>query len=192
MEQTIIVISLATILLALVSDTLYHNNINLGVGTWTETAVFIFALFQMTAMALSTIREATAARERELLLLSENASLALHWRRMRELFEQVELSPEWYLVQGSLVLDIVAGIAYIDGEDIGLMPKEFAVLLLLAQNRGHAISAQKVYEGVWKRPMAGDVNAVKSAVSRLRKKLKGSGCSIAATRGEGYRFDLKE
>jgi DNA-binding response OmpR family regulator len=37
--------------------------------------------------------------------------------------------------------------------------------------------------------MAGDTGAVKKAVSRLRKKIEGSGYTINALYGEGYRFE---
>lgn len=89
---------------------------------------------------------------------------------------------------GPLELDLVSRRAYLCGTDMLLTHKEFAVLQLLAQNEGRPLSPEKLYEDVWKQPMAGDAQSIKTVVSRLRKKLKPAGLGIEAVRGEGYRF----
>jgi DNA-binding response OmpR family regulator len=40
--------------------------------------------------------------------------------------------------------------------------------------------------------MAGDSQAISKSVSRLRQKLKGSGYTISAEYGNGYRFERGE
>ena len=47
----------------------------------------------------------------------------------------------------------------------------------------------ELYQAVWKQPMKGDNQAVKSAISRLRKKIDGSGYDVNSYRGKGYRFE---
>lgn len=94
------------------------------------------------------------------------------------------------LVRGPLVLDLVAQRAYLDDEDMLLTQKEYALLLLLAQNEGRAVDTTTLYEAVWKAPMGEDANAIKIALSRLRKKLINSGLRLAADRGEGYRLEM--
>ncbi len=91
------------------------------------------------------------------------------------------------LQHGPLALELMSGRAYLNGQDLLLTQKEFAVLLLLIQNEGQTLPKERIYAQVWKSPMAGDDRAVKTAVSRLRKKLDGSGMSIVSMRGEGYR-----
>jgi two-component system response regulator ResD len=93
------------------------------------------------------------------------------------------------IILGKLRLDCVSNIAYLDGEDLRLMPKEYAVLEYLAHNRNTVIPAEIVYEKVWGHPMNGDENAVKITVSRLRKKLEGSGYTVSSGRGDGYCFE---
>ncbi|GHU96753.1 DNA-binding response regulator [Clostridia bacterium] len=92
------------------------------------------------------------------------------------------------LARGSLTLDMVAGQGYIDGTDLFLTQKEFAVLLLLIQNEGKTLGAEYIYQKAWGQPMAGNKNAVQKVVSRLRKKIVPAGYVICAERGSGYRF----
>jgi len=91
--------------------------------------------------------------------------------------------------KGPLKLDVLSGRALLRDEDLLLTRKDFALLLLFTQNEGKAMCAEYLYEKLWKTPMGGDTQAVKSAVSRLRKKLAGSGYSIPVRRGEGYLFE---
>lgn len=60
-----------------------------------------------------------------------------------------------------------------------------------AQNEGRMISAEYLYERVWNAPMGEDNRALKKHISCLRKGLEegNSGYTIAAIRGEGYRFE---
>lgn len=98
--------------------------------------------------------------------------------------------PVQIVTVGPLTLNIVAGKAYMNSEDLLLTPKEFALLLILAGNDGKTITAENLYKEVWKQEMTGDANAIKNAIYRLRKKLEACGDSfhIAMTRGEGYCF----
>ncbi|GHV11230.1 DNA-binding response regulator [Clostridia bacterium] len=107
--------------------------------------------------------------------------------RIEAMFRNMEYVPET-IVKGLLTLNIVAGQAFLNGTDMLLTQKEFALLLLFVQNEERAINAEYLYEKVWGVPMSGDSQAVTSAVSRLRKKLVGSGYGIYAERNEGYIF----
>jgi DNA-binding response OmpR family regulator len=93
------------------------------------------------------------------------------------------------VVKGQLKLDVVAGQAFCGGEDLLLTQKEFSLLLLLAQNEDKPVSAEYLYEKVWKAPMGGDKNTVQVTVSKLRKKLAPAGYDISAIRGRGYVFE---
>jgi len=98
------------------------------------------------------------------------------------------------IVKGPLTLDVVASQAFLNGEDMGLALKEFAVLLLLANNEGKDLTAERVYQDVWHQSMEGNDHSVKNVVYRLRKKLEtgNSGFSIFTKRGIGYSFDSIE
>ena len=88
-------------------------------------------------------------------------------------------------------LDVTADAAMLDGVDLQLAQKEFALLLIFIQNGEHYISGEYLYEKVWKTSMAGDSNALKNAISRLRTKITGSGWRIGWSRGEGYIFEME-
>jgi DNA-binding response OmpR family regulator len=92
---------------------------------------------------------------------------------------------------GSLTFDLISNQAFADGRDILLTQKEFALLLFLAQRKGEVFSAEHLYEKVWNASAAGDSRAVKYQLSNLRKKLAGSGYTVVAERGEGYRFETE-
>lgn len=97
--------------------------------------------------------------------------------------------PETIFSVGNLRIDSISGRAYANSNDLRLSPKEFALLLLFVKNEEHCMSAEYLYDKVWKSPMSGDNNAVKGAIKRLRSKIIGSGYCVAWSRGEGYSFE---
>lgn len=111
----------------------------------------------------------------------------LHVRLLR-LLQNAEQVPET-IARGSFSLNLTSMTAHLNGEDMLLTQKEFALLLLFLQNEGKTMSAEYIYEKVWGQNMAGDIRAVKFQVSNLRKKIEGSGYAIPAVRGGGYRFE---
>ena len=108
--------------------------------------------------------------------------------RVEALLRRAARVPE-VIRKGRLCFDVTAGVATFDGADLLLSQKEFALLLTLVQNEARFLSAEYLYEKVWKQPMTGDVNALKSTLKRLRAKLEGSGYCIALSKGEGYQFE---
>jgi DNA-binding response OmpR family regulator len=117
------------------------------------------------------------------------ARIEAFWRR-DEIAHR--LRPVETIVRGTLTLDIVSTRAFEGGRDMGLTQKEFALLLVLAQNEGKYLSKEYLYEKVWKQPVTDNVHAVKTHLSQLRKKLTGHGYSISVSRGEGYMFEPAE
>ncbi|MDO4274638.1 MAG: response regulator transcription factor [Eubacteriales bacterium] len=96
------------------------------------------------------------------------------------------------LVCGPIELDLVAYRAYLKGQDMLLNPREYTALLYLIQHEGQGISPKSLYEAVWKLPMHGDARAVRTTVSRLRRKLEGSEYTITSGWGSGYCFGKEE
>lgn len=85
-------------------------------------------------------------------------------------------------------LDITAGTASLDGTDLLLTQKEFAILLIFIQNGERYIDTRYLYEKAWNQPMAEDSQALKKTIHRLREKIGDSGWTIEWSRGEGYIF----
>jgi DNA-binding response OmpR family regulator len=93
------------------------------------------------------------------------------------------------LAKGRLTLNMISGMAFVDGRDLLLSHKEFAVLLLLAQNEGKTVSTEYLYKEAWGLPMSDNRTLLKH-ISDLRKKLEGetTAFEIVNVRGEGYCF----
>lgn len=105
--------------------------------------------------------------------------------RVEALLRRAQRVPE-RIKMGCFTLDVAASVAMRDGVDMLLTQKEFALLLVFIQNPERFIDGEYLYEKVWNHPMAGDANALKSTIKRLRSKIEGSGWQIAWSRGEGY------
>jgi DNA-binding response OmpR family regulator len=110
--------------------------------------------------------------------------------RLKNLLHSAERVPE-AVAKGPLLLDVVANRAFLSGEDMLLTQKEFSLLLLFAQNEDRTVSAEYLYEKIWGSTVNNDVRALKQQLSNLRGKLKGSGYTVVAVRGEGYCFEAE-
>jgi DNA-binding response OmpR family regulator len=90
-----------------------------------------------------------------------------------------------------LEIDQAAREARVDGADIGLKPREFALLLELAQNPGVALSRQTLLERVWGFDYDGDPRTVDTHVRRLRQRLEEHAplpALLQTVHGFGYKF----
>ena len=110
--------------------------------------------------------------------------------RVEALLRRAENIPE-KLVRRRLALDVTADVATLDGVDLLLSQKEFALLLIFVQNEERFISAEYLYEKVWKQPMAGSSNTLKTTINRLREKIKCCDYRIVCSLGEGYCFEIE-
>jgi DNA-binding response OmpR family regulator len=110
--------------------------------------------------------------------------------RVESLLRRARRIPD-VLAMGSLRLDITANRAFLNGADLMLTQKEFALLLLFAQNEGRNMTSEYLYERVWGNPFNNDDRTLKKHISVVRRKLKegAGGYTIVAYRYEGYRFE---
>lgn len=92
---------------------------------------------------------------------------------------------------GMLTMDILSGRAFMEGTDLLLKPKEFALLHLFAQNENKTLSNEYLYGEVWKQPLMDDKRSLQKHISELRNKLKDRNCgyTITAVYGKGYRYE---
>ena len=90
-----------------------------------------------------------------------------------------------------LQIDEAAREARVDGVDVGLKPREFALLLELASNPGVALSRAILLEKVWGYDFDGDERTVDVHVRRLRAQLEdaaGLPRLVHTVHGYGYKF----
>lgn len=90
---------------------------------------------------------------------------------------------------GEVRIDEMAHVAYLGDSPLELTPKEYDLLLYFIENRGVALSREKILNGVWNYDYFGDLRTVDTHVKQLRAKLGESGDMIKTVRGIGYRFE---
>jgi len=112
--------------------------------------------------------------------------------RLQENTAQQVITEQKIITKGVLSIDTVARRAYLNGTDLNLHTKQFALLLTLAQHESEILSTPYLYKTVWGQPMNRDSQALRRVVSEVRSKIAGCGYSITSERGEGYRFEQGE
>lgn len=89
-----------------------------------------------------------------------------------------------------LEIDTDARHVWVDGELIPLSPKEFELLVYMAENNGRALSRDQILNAVWDYNFYGDPRTVDTHVKKLRLKMGRRGEYIQTVRGIGYRFEV--
>ena len=90
---------------------------------------------------------------------------------------------------GGIVMDKTAHQVTVDGEAIELSFKEFELLDYFLENKGIALSREKILNGVWDYDYFGDARTVDPHVKKLRNKLGTKGDLIKTIWGMGYKFE---
>ncbi|MBO4615915.1 MAG: response regulator transcription factor [Lachnospiraceae bacterium] len=91
---------------------------------------------------------------------------------------------------GGIKLDKGAHIVLCDGKDVELSYKEFELLAYFMENKGLALSREKILNGVWNYDYFGDARTIDTHVKKLRSKLGTKGELIKTVWGMGYKFDV--
>lgn len=89
----------------------------------------------------------------------------------------------------TLTIDFTARIVYIDNEKINLSPKEYDLLFYMVNNKGIALTREKLISDVWGYDFYGDDRTLDTHIKLLRKSLKQYSNLIVTLRGVGYRFE---
>jgi DNA-binding response OmpR family regulator len=128
-------------------------------------------------------------------LLARVKAMLRRVRLMREEFSQTasEVSvPSQLITFGNLVIDITRREVRLNDQVIPLKPKEYELLLFLAQHRGQVLSREFILERVWGWDYIGDSRTVDVHVRWLREKIEEQPAQpmrIVTVRGAGYRFE---
>ena len=90
---------------------------------------------------------------------------------------------------GDLEIRLKARTVHVKREHVAVSPREFELIVFLAQNAGHVVTRMQLLEKVWNLHFDPGTNVVDVHVGRLRRKLEEAGSqAIQTARGEGYVF----
>ncbi|MGN0294265.1 MAG: response regulator transcription factor [Lachnospiraceae bacterium] len=93
---------------------------------------------------------------------------------------------------GGIRIDKIAHQVFVDDREIELSFKEFELLCYFIENRGVALSRERILNNVWNYDYYGDARTIDTHVKKLRSKLGEKGDYIVTIRGMGYKFDPGE
>ena len=95
------------------------------------------------------------------------------------------------LSAGGIVIDKSAHQVSIDDTPIDLSYKEFELLSYFLENKGIALSREKILNHVWNYDYFGDARTIDTHVKKLRAKMGKKGEYIKTIWGMGYKFDIE-
>lgn len=87
---------------------------------------------------------------------------------------------------GTLLIDLDAKQVFVNGEPIDLTKKELEILVLLARDPSKVFSREEILDRVWREDVFVMERTIDVHITRIRKKLRGSGIKIINRSGFGY------
>ncbi|MBR6977700.1 MAG: response regulator transcription factor, partial [Lachnospiraceae bacterium] len=112
--------------------------------------------------------------------------------RVEALLKRYNVVSEDKLSVGGIEIDKQAHTVTIDGELKDFSFKEFELLTYFIENRGIALSREKILNNVWNYDYYGDARTIDTHVKKLRSKMGAKGSYIRTVWGIGYKFEVPE
>ena len=111
--------------------------------------------------------------------------------RVEALLRRSGVQKEELLEVGGIVIDEAAHSVTVDGKPIELSFKEYELLQYFVENKGIALSREKILNNVWNYDYFGDARTIDTHVKKLRAKLMDKGDYIKTVWGMGYKFEVE-
>ena len=92
---------------------------------------------------------------------------------------------------GDIKLDKAAHEVYVEGKRLELSFKEFELLTYFVENKGIALSREKILNNVWDYDYFGEARTIDTHVKKLRNKMGSKGDYIKTIWGMGYKFEVE-
>ncbi len=92
---------------------------------------------------------------------------------------------------GGLEIDFKGRRVVVDGQEVGMTPKEYDLLFHLVRNANTAFTREQLLSSVWGYDYFGDDRTVDAHVKMLRSSLGPYRNHIVTLRGMGYKFDAQ-
>lgn len=100
-----------------------------------------------------------------------------------------QTASEMIMEAGGIRLDKQAHSVTVGEETIDLSYKEFELLAYFMENKGIALSREKILNSVWNYDYFGDARTIDTHVKKLRSKMGAKGELIKTIWGMGYKFE---
>lgn len=111
--------------------------------------------------------------------------------RVEALLRRSGVQKEELLEVEGIVIDEAAHSVTVDGKPIELSFKEYELLQYFVENKGIALSREKILNNVWNYDYFGDARTIDTHVKKLRAKLMDKGEYIKTVWGMGYKFEVE-
>lgn len=92
---------------------------------------------------------------------------------------------------GLVLMNLLSREVFVDQKRVDLTPKEFELLKFFIDNKGIALSRDKILNAVWNYDYFGDLRTVDTHIKQLRAKIGPAANYISTVRSIGYRLDLE-
>lgn len=112
--------------------------------------------------------------------------------RIRALLRRSNWGNSELVTLGGLSFDVPGRRLYCEGRVLDLPARELGIFELLLQRSGKVVSKEQLLEALYGWEAETGDNAIEVYIHRLRKKLEGSGVTIATVRGLGYLMDAQK
>lgn len=112
--------------------------------------------------------------------------------RVEAILRRTGKKEEGTLDIGGITIDKPGHQVMVDGKVMELSYKEFELLSYFVENRGIALSREKILNHVWNYDYFGDARTIDTHVKKLRSKLGSRGDYIKTIWGMGYKFEVEE
>ncbi len=100
-----------------------------------------------------------------------------------------QLGKDENIEAGGIVINKAAHSVIIDNKPLDLSYKEFELLSYFVENKGIALSREKILNNVWNYDYFGDARTIDTHVKKLRSKMGEKGDLIKTIWGMGYKFE---
>lgn len=102
-----------------------------------------------------------------------------------------QIATDGMLEAGGITINKAAHMVMIENKQIDLSYKEFELLTYFVENKGIALSREKILNNVWNYDYFGDARTIDTHVKKLRSKMGEKGELIKTIWGMGYKFEAE-
>ena len=109
--------------------------------------------------------------------------------RVKALLNRTKEKENTKIDYNGIVIDYDGRTVMVDGKNVEMSLREYELLTYLVENKGIALSREKILNNVWNYDYYGDSRTIDSHIKKIRHKLGKKGKYIETIRGVGYKFN---